>query len=119
MSFDFATIDFGGFWGPFRYGFRMNTIARFVAAGIVMITGFGLASVGTATKARADDPPWPFVGYHWCPGQPFSEAAWGPQWDWTTCHDAHHRDMDGTIHNRDYFGPGPFQDWPEIPNTRP
>lgn len=119
MSFDFATIGFDGFFGPFGYGFRMNTIARFVAAGVVMITGFGLASVGTAAQARADDPPWPFVGYHWCPGQPFSAAAWGPQWDGSTCHDAHHRDIDGTIHNRDYFGPSPFQDWPEIPNNRP
>jgi hypothetical protein len=94
----------------------MNTLARFAAAALMVCTGFGLAS---ATGARADDNvPWPFVGYHYCPGQPFN-PAWGPQWDPTTCHDAHHRDMDGTMHDRDYFGPSPFQDWPEIPNNRP
>jgi hypothetical protein len=97
----------------------MHTVARFAAAAIMAIIGFGLASVASATTAHADDPPWPFVGYHWCPGQAFDTGAWGPQWDWTTCHDAHHRDQDGTIHNRDYFGPSPFQTWPEIPNTRP
>jgi hypothetical protein len=97
----------------------MHTVGRFAAAAIMVTTGLGLASVGIATKANADDPPWPFVGYHWCPGQPFNEGAWGPQWDWTTCHDAHHRDKDGTIHNGDYFGPSPFQNWPEIPNTLP
>jgi hypothetical protein len=101
----------------------MHTVGRFAAAAIMVTTGLGLASVGTPqswmTRAHADDPPWPFVGYHWCPGQPFNEAAWGPQWDWRTCHDAHHRDADGTIHNNDYFGPSPFQNWPEIPNTLP
>jgi hypothetical protein len=92
----------------------MSVIVRFAAAAILAGTGFGPA-VGSA---HADDPPWPFVGYHWCPPQPF-DPAWGPNWDPTTCHDAHHRDRDGTIHNSDYFGPGPFQAWPEIPNTRP
>jgi hypothetical protein len=96
----------------------MNIVTRFAAAAIMVTAGFGLVSVVTATSAQADDPPWPFVGYHWCPGQPFS-AGWGPQWDNSTCHDAHHRDADGTTHNRDYFGPSPFQTWPEIPNTRP
>jgi hypothetical protein len=97
----------------------MHTVGRFTAAAIMVTTGLGLASVGIATKAHADDPPWPFVGYHWCPGQPFNDAAWGPQWESRTCHDAHHRDADGTIHNNDYFGPSPFQNWPEIPNTLP
>lgn len=94
----------------------MSTVARLTAAAITVVTGFGLAGVGAATPARADDPPtwppFPFVGYHWCPGNPF-DPAWGPQWDPTTCHDAHHRDKDGTIHTEDYFGPSPFQDWPE------
>lgn len=103
----------------------MNTVARFAAVALIMITGFDVASVGAprrlTAESHADDtpwPPWPFVGYHWCPGHPFN-AAWGPQWEPTTCHDAHHRDLDGTIHTRDYFGPSPFQTWPEIPNTRP
>jgi hypothetical protein len=96
----------------------LKTVTRLAAATFAAAAGFGLASVATATNARADDPPWPYVGYHWCPGQPFN-AAWGPQWEDRTCHDAHHRDADGTIHNRDYFGPSPFQNSPEIPNTRP
>jgi hypothetical protein len=91
----------------------MSTVARLTATAIIVTAGVGLAGA-----ARAEDPPWPFVGYHWCPGQPFS-AAWGPQWEPTTCHDAHHRDMDGTIRNRDYFGPGPFQNLPVIINDRP
>ncbi|OBK21897.1 hypothetical protein A5634_08805 [Mycobacterium asiaticum] len=94
----------------------MDCVRRLAIAAALVTTGFGLAS---AAAASADDPPWPWVGYHWCPGQPFDAAAWGPQWDPTTCHDAHHRDMDGTIHDRDYFGPGPFQDQPNIPNNRP
>ncbi|BDB44941.1 MULTISPECIES: hypothetical protein [Mycobacterium] len=93
----------------------MNTVRRLAAAALVVSSGFGLAS---NTTAAADDPPWPFVGYHWCPGLPF-DPAWGPNFDPSTCHDAHHRDMDGTIHNRDYFGPSPFQDLPNIPNNRP
>ncbi|OBI98117.1 hypothetical protein A5660_00415 [Mycobacterium alsense] len=96
----------------------MNTAARFAAAAIMAAAGFGLASAGTATNARADDPPFPFVGYHWCPGLPFN-PAWGPQWDPTTCHDAHHRDVDGTIHANDYYGPSPFQDQPERPFLGP
>ncbi|RFZ55666.1 Pilin precursor [Mycobacterium marinum] len=96
----------------------MSKVARSVAATTMVLTGFGLIGVGAAARAHADDPPWPFVGYHWCPGQPF-DPAWGPQWDPTTSHDAHHRDMDGTLHDRDYFGPSPFQDWPEIPNMLP
>ncbi|MHA7652778.1 hypothetical protein ACX9NE_19930 [Mycobacterium sp. ML4] len=95
----------------------MHNLRRLVTVALTVAVGFGLANT---SNARADDGdvPWPFVGYHWCPGNPFS-ADWGPQWDPTTCHDAHHRDMDGTMHNRDYFGPSPFQDWPEIPNNRP
>jgi hypothetical protein len=96
----------------------MNSVARLAATAIMVSAGVGLAGAGAVTTARADDPPWPFVGYHWCPGQPFS-ADWGPQWAPTTCHDAHHRDMDGTIHNADYFGPSPFQNWPVIINNRP
>jgi hypothetical protein len=104
----------------------MSTVARFAAAAIMAGTSFGLANVASpaplVTSAHADNPPpwppWPFVGYHWCPGLPF-DPAWGPQWDPTTCHDAHHRDRDGVVKDGDYWGPSPFQTWPEIPNTRP
>ena len=108
------------------YRFDMDTVTRsvtrFAATAIMVTAGFGLASVAApspmVTRAHADNPPWPFVGYHWCPGQPF-DPAWGPQWEPTTCHDAHHRDRDGTVHDGDYWGPSPFQTWPEIPNTLP
>jgi hypothetical protein len=98
----------------------MKTAMRLAGAAIMVSTGFGLASVSTTTNAYADNPPypWPFVGYHWCPGQPF-DPAWGPQWEPTTCHDAHHRDKDGLVRDGDYWGPSPFQTWPEIPNTLP
>jgi hypothetical protein len=96
----------------------MNVVTRFAAKAIMVTAGFGLATVGIMPSAHADDPPWPFVGYHWCPGQPFS-PLWGPQWDPVTCHDAHHRDLDGVVHNNDYWGPSPFQTLPEIPNNRP
>lgn len=98
----------------------MNTVARLAAAAVMVTTGCGLAGAGAVTTARADDPwpPFPFVGYHWCPGHPF-DPAWGPNWDPSTCHDAHHRDRDGTIHNGDYFGPSPFQNLPEQPFLGP
>lgn len=96
----------------------MNSLMRFAVATLIIPIGYGVLSLGSAGRANADDPPWPFVGYHWCPGLPF-DPAWGPQWDPATCHDAHHRDEDGTIHVNDYWGPSPFQTWPEIPNTRP
>ena len=96
----------------------MNKTVRFAAAAIMVSSGFGLAGAVTTTSARADDPTWPFVGYYWCPPNPWN-PAWGPQWEPNTCHDAHHRAVDGTIHSNDYWGPSPFQDWPEIPNTRP
>jgi hypothetical protein len=92
----------------------MNIVTRFAAAALMVTAGFGLAQ----PSASADDPPWPFVGYHWCPGQPF-DPSWGPQWNARSCHDAHHLDEDGTLHVNDYWGPSPFQTWPEIPNTRP
>jgi hypothetical protein len=87
----------------------MSKLIPLVASAATVAAGFGLAGGGIAPKAHAEDPPWPFVGYHWCPGNPWN-PAWGPNWDPTTCHDAHHRDIDGTIHNRDYYGPGPFND---------
>jgi hypothetical protein len=95
----------------------MSKVARLTAAAIMAVTGL-MTTVVTSTSARADNPPFPFVGYHWCPGQPF-DPAWGPQWDPTTCHDAHHRDADGTIHTFDYYGPSPFQNLPERPFLGP
>lgn len=89
----------------FGYGAPMRKVVRLAATTVTVAAGLGLAGLGTAASAQADDPPWPFEGYHWCPGQPF-DPRWGPNWDPHTCHDAHHRDMDGTIHNGDYYGPG-------------
>lgn len=96
----------------------MNTVARAAAAALLVTTGLGMTSVGAASNAHADNPPWPFVGYYWCPPNPWN-PDWGPNWEPNTCHDAHHRALDGTIHTNDYWGPSPFQDWPEIPNTLP
>ena len=96
----------------------MNTVARFAAAAIMVTAGFGLTSVGTAASARADDPPWPFVGYHWCPGQPF-DPAWGPAVG--SDHLPRRAPSRQGRHDsqRRLLGPSPFQDWPEIPNNRP
>jgi len=93
----------------------MNTARRRFAAAVMV--SLGLACVGITPGAYADPPPqpppppspWPskYQGYYWCPGNPF-DPAWGPNWDPTTCHDAHHRDRDGTITSGDYYGPSPF-----------
>ena len=100
------------------YGLPMGTGTRATIYGLRVFVLLMLGCLVWAADARADDPPWPFVGYHWCPGNPF-DPAWGPQWDPTTCHDAHHRDVEGLVRTNDYWGPSPFQDWPVIPNTRP
>jgi len=41
--------------------------------------------------------------YHWCPGD-FWHPEWGFNWDGGTCHDDHHRDIDGGDHSRDFWG---------------
>lgn len=68
--------------------------------------GLGFAGLGVAGGVQAQVGPFP--QYHWCPGQPF-DPSWGPNWDWNTCHDDHHRDVDGPNHSNDYWGPGPDQ----------
>jgi hypothetical protein len=57
----------------------------------------GLAS-GTA---QAEPPFGPPPLYHWCPGE-FWHPEWGFNFDWTTCHDDFHRDIDGDNHDRDF-----------------
>jgi hypothetical protein len=42
-----------------------------------------------------------FPSYHRCPGD-FWHPEWGFNFDWTACHDDHHRDGDN--HNNDYWG---------------
>ncbi|GFG73043.1 hypothetical protein [Mycobacterium botniense] len=66
-----------------------------------MTAGLGLAAVGAAGVAQAQP------DYHWCPGQPW-DPAWGDNWDWARCHDAHY--YDGDPHDPGHWhGPGPGQ----------
>jgi hypothetical protein len=58
-----------------------------------------LAGVGAATVAWAQVGEFP--SYHRCPGD-FWHPEWGFNFDWTACHDDHHRDGDN--HNNDYWG---------------
>lgn len=82
----------------------MRKYARFAASTAIVTAGLGLAGLGAATEAQAQ--PGPFPEYHWCPGQPWN-PGWGNNWEWNTCHDDFHRDIDGYNHDRDYRGPGP------------
>jgi hypothetical protein len=75
----------------------VKTLARCAATIFIMTAGLGLASVGGATVAAAQVGEFP--SYHWCPGQ-----DWGDNWDGGTCHDDHHRDIDGNDHHRDGDG---------------
>ncbi len=79
----------------------MTTLARCAATTFIVETGLGLAGVGGATVAAAQVGGFP--SYHWCPGD-FWHPEWGFNFDWTTCHDDHHRDGDGDNHNNDYWG---------------
>ena len=76
---------------------RVTTLARCAATTFIVATGLGLAGVGGATVAAAQVGAFP--SYHWCPGD-FWHPEWGFNFDWTTCHDDHHRDGDGD----DYWG---------------
>jgi hypothetical protein len=80
----------------------VKTSARCVATTVVLTAGLGLAGVGAAATAQADFRPAP--SYHWCPGQNWDQH-WGNNWDGGTCHDDHHRDVDGNNHDHDFFVP--------------
>ena len=73
----------------------------FAAMTVMMTAGFGLAGLTGATAAQAE--PGPVPGYHWCPGD-FWDPGWGFNWDAGTCHDDHHRDIDGVDHSHDFWG---------------
>jgi hypothetical protein len=64
----------------------------------------GLWSAGPVAVAAAApaDPP----AYHWCPGDDW-RPEWGYNWDWSLCHDDHHRDIDAGDHGHDWWGPPP------------
>jgi hypothetical protein len=68
----------------------------------VMAAGLTLAGLGVAAGAQAQPGPIPIPTYHWCPGDPW-DPGWGNNWDWGTCHDDHHRDIDGDDHSRDFW----------------
>jgi hypothetical protein len=69
----------------------------------IVTAGLGLAGVGAATVASAQVGEFP--SYRWCSGD-FWHPGWGFNFDWTACHDDHHRDGDGDgdNHNNDYWG---------------
>jgi hypothetical protein len=65
--------------------------------------------------------PGPVPMYHWCPGDAW-QPGWGDNWEWNTCHDDHHRDIDYNDHSRDYWadnGPGQWGPPPPPPYWGP
>jgi hypothetical protein len=63
--------------------------------------GLGLAGLGLASGTQAE-PGFGFPPlYHWCPGDNW-HPEWGFNFDWGTCHDDFHRDIDGDNHDRDW-----------------
>jgi hypothetical protein len=64
------------------------------------------AGLGTATSAVAGPGAAPAPEYHWCPGDVW-RPEWGFNWDWSLCHDDHHRDIDAGDHSHDWWGPPP------------
>jgi hypothetical protein len=77
----------------------MRTTAGF-ATTVLVSAGLGLAS-GTLAAGTAHAQPIPAPAYHWCPGD-FWHPEWGDNWEWGTCHDDHHRDIDADDHSRDW-----------------
>jgi hypothetical protein len=77
----------------------MKKFARYAATTAMMTAGLGLAGFGAAANAQAQ--PGPHPTYHWCPGDDW-HPEWGNNWDAGTCHDDHHRDIDGWDHSRDF-----------------
>jgi hypothetical protein len=77
----------------------VKILERFAATTVIMTAGLGLAGMGAATDAQAQVGPFP--AYHWCPGEDW-HPEWGNNWDGGTCHDDHHRDVDGPDHTRDF-----------------
>jgi hypothetical protein len=77
--------------------------------------GLGLAGLGLASGSAQAEPLAPAPLYHWCPGEDW-HPEWGFNFDWFTCHDDFHRDIDGNNHDHD-FRPdqrgdqGPRQPW--------
>jgi hypothetical protein len=79
------------------------------AAAVVMATGVVLTGLNAAGGiARAEPVPVPM--YHWCPGE-FWFPGWGFNWEWSTCHDDWHRDIDGDWHDRDWHPDYGDHDW--------
>jgi hypothetical protein len=76
----------------------MKKLTQLVATTMLVSGGFGLGAFGLATEADAQIGPVP--EYHWCPGDNW-HPDWGNNWDAGTCHDDHHRDVDGADHSRD------------------
>ena len=83
----------------------MKTLARCAATTFIITAGLGLTNLGAATIASAQVGGFP--SYHWCPGDDW-HPYWGNNWDAGTCHDDHHRDIDGDDHHRDFGAPARY-----------
>jgi hypothetical protein len=57
-----------------------------------MAAALGFAGLGTGTVAQAQPLRPSPENYHWCPGQPFNEEAWGNNFSVDACHDDHYFD---------------------------
>jgi hypothetical protein len=75
-----------------------RTIVGF-ATTMLVSGGLGLAGLGLASGTAQAEPGFAPL-YHWCPGDGW-HPEWGNNWDPGTCHDDHHRDIDGDNHSRD------------------
>ena len=75
-----------------------RTIVGF-ATTMLVSGGLGLAGLGLASGTAQAEPAFAPL-YHWCPGDGW-HPEWGNNWDPGTCHDDHHRDIDGESHSRD------------------
>jgi hypothetical protein len=89
-----------------------------LATTVLVTGGLGMAAWGLAA-GTAEAVPGPMLMYHWCPGEHW-DPTWGWNWDWTVCHDDHHRDIDDGNHDRDWWGgPPPPAAWAPPPPWAP
>ena len=83
------------------------------ATTVLLATGMGAAAFGLGVGVAQASPQF-VPEYHWCPGDQW-DPGWGNNWESGTCHDDHHRDMDGWDRSRDWNPPPPppqpWQPW--------
>ena len=77
-----------------------------LATAVVVSAGLGVAGIGLTAHAKAEPGFAPAPMYHWCPGDDWL-PEYGFNWEWSLCHDDHHRDIDGDDHRFDWRGAPP------------